>query len=251
MGDFATSKLLAGLGSILLFIPGLNIVGIIFILLGMKGLANHYRDNRIYRNAIIGTIFGIIGLISISISMISVLITVFSHSASLTGSYGSTAATTVNYMPNALTMLIAFIFISLMALFFRKAFHTLSACSGLRLFRVVGILLFIGAIVPVLSISLAAVLEIVSRSYVSTSYNTHVLLMNTDMLLVVLGLFVGLLLVYITFILLVVAFFSLKPVQHLNAPTTNAETKCCTHCGALISLGNSFCSHCGKQHKEK
>jgi uncharacterized membrane protein len=53
MGDFKSSKLLAGIGSIFLLIPGLNIVGIILILLGMKGLAEHYKEGRIYRNAVI------------------------------------------------------------------------------------------------------------------------------------------------------------------------------------------------------
>jgi uncharacterized membrane protein len=213
----------------MLLIPGLNIVGILFILLGMKGLADHYKDGRIYRNAIIGTIFGITGLISISISIFFVLITIFAHST-LTG------GSSVSYMPNVFSMLIAFTFISLMALFFRKAFHALAACSGLRLFRAVGILLFIGAIVPVLSISLATVLGIILRT-ISISYDTQTLLANGAMLLAVLGLFVGLLLVYITFALLAVAFFSLKQA-HLNMPTTNAETAYCVHCGTLFSAEN-------------
>ncbi|MDR0797254.1 MAG: DUF996 domain-containing protein, partial [Nitrososphaerota archaeon] len=78
MGDFVRSKLLAGIGSIFLLLPGLNIVGILLILLGMKGLAEYYKDGRIYRNVSIGVIFGIIGFILISISMFVVLINVFS-----------------------------------------------------------------------------------------------------------------------------------------------------------------------------
>jgi uncharacterized membrane protein len=178
--------------------------------------------------------------------MIFFLITVFFRST-LTVSSGSTVATSVNYAPNALMMLIFFIFISLVVLFFRKAFHALSTCSGVRLFRAVGISLFIGVIVPILCISLAAVLTIISRPYTLASFDTYVLLMNSATLLVVLGLFVGLILVYITFVLLAVAFFSLKPMR-LNAPTT-VETTYCTHCSTSISPENIFCSQCGKQHK--
>jgi uncharacterized membrane protein len=204
MVSFASSKLLAGIGSILLLIPGLNIVGIILILLGMKDLAEHYKDGRIYRNVLMGTIFGIIGLISMSISMISFVLFAFFPSI-LTGNSGSTGVTTISYTPMTLTLFITFVFISMMTLFFRKAFYVLSVRSGVRLFRAAGILLLIGAVLPVLCVSLAFVLSIISRITL-IAFETSTLLMNTATLLLVLG-FVGLILVYITFILLITAFF--------------------------------------------
>jgi uncharacterized membrane protein len=246
MANFATSKLLAGIGSILLLIPGLNIVGTIFTLLGMKGLADHYKDSRIYRNALIGVIFGIIGLITINIGIISVFIIRLSYG--LTGGSGSTGAMSINVMPNPLGILVAFIFISLMALFFRKAFHVLSTCSGLRLFRAAGILLFIGAIVPVLCTSLATVIGVIISRINTITYNTQTLLANSAMLLFVLGLFIGLILVYIAFVLLVIAFFSLKQM-HPNALTTNTETEYCTHYSTSFSFENSSLFPRRKHHK--
>jgi uncharacterized membrane protein len=245
MDDFKSNKLLTVIGSVLLLIPGVNIVGLLLILMGMKGLSVHYKDIRIYRNALIGVIIAIIGFIAINISMLPLFIRIFFPLPS--GSSGSLVTTAVSYVPNVLLMFVAFIFISLMALFFRKAFRALSACSGLRLFRVVGNLLFIGAIVPVLCISLAVILAVILRINPIT-YDTEVLLMNTGVLSAVLGLFVGLLLVYIAFVLLVVAFFSLKPA-YLTASTLTVETKSCTYCGTPLSSENAFCSHCGKQHK--
>jgi hypothetical protein len=63
------------------------------------------------------------------------------------------------------------------------------------------------------------------------------------MLLVVLGIFVGLFLVHITFVLLAVAFFSLKQV-HPNTPTTNTKSNCCPDCGKTIAPEATFCANC-------
>ena len=63
---FETSKLLAAIGSLLLFlsfIPYIGIVGLILLFIGIKGLAEHYRDDSIYQNTIKGLIFGFIAII--------------------------------------------------------------------------------------------------------------------------------------------------------------------------------------------
>ena len=72
--NFETSKNLGGVGAILLFVSVipyistytfgvLGLVGLILLLMGMKGLAEYYREAGIFNNALYGTITGIVGVV--------------------------------------------------------------------------------------------------------------------------------------------------------------------------------------------
>jgi uncharacterized membrane protein len=76
--NFETSKNLSGTGAILMFIsapvifvPGISIfgtgvlalVGLILMLIGVKGLAEYYNDAGIYNNILYGSITGIVGAV--------------------------------------------------------------------------------------------------------------------------------------------------------------------------------------------
>ena len=70
MSSLESSKSLAGIGAILLifsFIPVVGIIGIILLLIGMKGIADYYKEPSIYQNALWGVIFGIIGIIATTV----------------------------------------------------------------------------------------------------------------------------------------------------------------------------------------
>ncbi|MDR0373872.1 MAG: DUF996 domain-containing protein [Nitrososphaerota archaeon] len=224
MSDFGSSKILAGVGSILLLIPAANIVGIILVLIGMKGLSEHYKDDNIYRNAVKGVIFGIIGFITLIMGILS--INIISISTASTVHLDEFVVRSTNAVV-AVVMLLAilFVFMLLMAIYFRKAFGALADRSGEQLFNTVGTLLLIGAVLTI-------------------------------------AFFIGLILVYISFIIAIVAFFSLKagintpahsytppptipPFQ--SAPTTNTEANYCSYCGAPVLPGSVFCSRCGRQ----
>jgi uncharacterized membrane protein len=133
----ATSTRIAGIGSMLLslnfliaistsfffirqtiiFLPViliLSIVSILLVLGGMEGLAEHYKDAKIYKRVLIGALFGIIGFILLLIIPII---------------FG-----------------IAHIFILLMAMSFRKSFYTLADSSNKHLFRTAGKMLQLGII---------------------------------------------------------------------------------------------------------
>ena len=67
MSSLESNKNLAGIGSILLMFPFVSIVGIILVFVGMKGLAEYYRDDRIYHDALRGVVFVIIAAIAIAV----------------------------------------------------------------------------------------------------------------------------------------------------------------------------------------
>jgi uncharacterized membrane protein len=100
--------------------------------------------------------------------------------------------------------------ISVTALFFRKSFYTLSARSGVQLFRTTGNLLLISAVVPIVYTSLVLALENVNARIHYTSQELWALRQILGPLMI-LSLIAGLILVHIAFILLAISFFSLKP----------------------------------------
>jgi uncharacterized membrane protein len=221
--NFESSKLLAAIGSILVFlgfIPSvgviIGIVGLILVLFGLKGLSEYYRDDSIYRNALSGIIFGIIGFIAFGVGGLSL----FSLSFINLGFAGFIGG----LIGLLLILVIVFIFFLFMALNFRKVFYTLADRSGEHLFHTAGTFLFIGAALTIIF-------------------------------------FIGLIPLFIAWIIATVAFFSLKtsPQQSYSYPpppstppppptaTPNSDTRYCPNCGAPVTPGAAFCSHCGKQ----
>ena len=117
-------------------------------------------------------------------------------------------------------LVVAFVFYLLMAMNFRRAFNTLAERSGENGFRTAGTLLWVGAILTIV--------------------------------------LVGLLLVWIAFLILAIAFFSMKlaptqpysqpyqgPPPQATAPTTAGRY--CPNCGAPIDASATFCPRCGTQ----
>ena len=144
MSNLASSKDLAGIGAILCFIPPVSIIGIILVLIGMKGLSEHYKDDSIYHNALMAVLFGVIGLVALAVGFIAVIVTGVSSSLA----FGAGGAL-FGLLSGVLLLIIIFIFFVLMAMYLRKAFNSLAQKSGEHLFETAGTLLFIGAILVI------------------------------------------------------------------------------------------------------
>jgi uncharacterized membrane protein len=113
MSSLESSKNLAGIGTLLLIFPGVGIVGMILLLVGMKGIADYYKDESIYKNAIWGVIFGIIALIAIVAAIpVFVLGGVFSSFALGAAGIG------LGLIPLALLIVIVFVFYLIAAMHF-------------------------------------------------------------------------------------------------------------------------------------
>ncbi len=118
-----------------------------------------------------------------------------------------------------LLAIIVFVFYLLAAINLRKSFNSLAQQSGEHMFETAGTILFVGAILTILF-------------------------------------FIGLVLVFVAWIILTIAFFSIKvpqqqyayapPPTASPAPPTQA-TRFCPNCGAPQDANSTFCSHCGRQ----
>ena len=65
-----SNKTLGGIGAILLAIPFLNLIGIILVLIAMKGMGEYYNDEDIFKNALYGFIFGFVGVVALIVAII-------------------------------------------------------------------------------------------------------------------------------------------------------------------------------------
>jgi len=172
--EFDSSRILAGIGSILtaigIFIPLLTLVGLILLLIGLKGLSDTYREEGIFRNALYAVIIGVIGLVTIMFAAISIagIATTFAPSIPLLMA-GGVIGTVL------LFIVVFFVILVLEALFYKKSLDLLATKSGEKLLETAGLLLLIGAVLTII--------------------------------------IVGLILIFIAWIIAAVAFFSLKPPQ--------------------------------------
>jgi uncharacterized membrane protein len=149
-----SGKNLAGIGSIFLVIPVpfLSIVGIIMVLIGMKNLSQAYNDQSIWKNTLYAVIFGIIGMIASGLTLVSLFFGGIFTSAAL--GVEDTAGIIGLIVGVILFLVVAFIFYLLEAIYIRRAFDTLANKSGVGLFRTGGLLLLIGAILTIFLVGL-------------------------------------------------------------------------------------------------
>jgi uncharacterized membrane protein len=223
MSNLENSKSLAGIGSILLIFPIISIVGIILVLIGMKELANYYKEPSIYQNALLGVVFGIIALIAIAAAVpivaISGLFSIFALGFGL--------------LALLLVLVIVFVFYLIAALYFRRAFNALAQKSGEHMFETAGLLLWIGAILTIVFfiglvlILVAWILATIAFFSIKVPSQTYAYTPPT------------------------------APVP-TTAPPTQATlatqatqatqaTRYCPNCGAPVEPNTAFCPHCGKQ----
>jgi uncharacterized membrane protein len=197
-----TSKTLGGIGAILMFIgiiPVINtygiiaLIGLILVMVALYNFGSYYAERGIFNNALYGLIAGIVGgviaagtvILSVLTSLTDFLYTLYpdwnGDWAALSGLTPDTANLTLDAIVPFLTglfaaLLILWVFAIIAAYFTRRSLISLSAKSNVGLFSTAGLLMLIGAV-----------------------------------LIIALG--IGLLLMWISLLILAVAFFTMKPQE--------------------------------------
>jgi len=209
--EIGTSKILGGVGALLMFIgiiPYINyfgaieVIGLILVMVALYNLGSHYREGGIFNNALYGLIIGIVGgVVSIAAVIITVLTSLTDFLYTIfpdwNGDWTALSGLTPNPSNFSLDSLVPFlagIFAVLIilwaaaiiaAFFVRRSLGALSAKSGVGLFSTTGLLILIGAA-----------------------------------LIVIFG--IGLILIWISALLLAIAFFQIRPQQ--SQPTTSTPS---------------------------
>ncbi len=196
--DLQTSKNLGGVGALLLFIGPLlsfvpylggvggliGLIGFILVLIALKSFADHYNDAGIFNNALYGFITTIVGIVSAFGAFLATALTVIAD-LGIEDWTDATEWTTVLTEETAfdtilkllggviIAVVILFAFAILTAFLYRKSLGTLASKSGVGLFGTAGLLLLIGAVLTIILI--------------------------------------GFVLIWICFLLIAIAFFSIRP----------------------------------------
>ncbi|MCL4430294.1 MAG: DUF996 domain-containing protein [Chloroflexi bacterium] len=192
-----SSKTLGGIGAILMFLgifPVINtygiieIVGAVLILAGLHGLGRYYNDSGIFNNALYGVIVGIVGSIVVALTVVyTVLTSLTDFLKQVYPGWNGDWASLQNMTPNTtnidpaaiapfvvailVVLVIIWVFAIIAAFFIRRSLKEVANKSSVGLFGTAGLLLLIGAIIPI----------------------------------------IGLILIWIAALLLAIAFFTLKP----------------------------------------
>ncbi|MEM0216943.1 MAG: DUF996 domain-containing protein [Candidatus Bathyarchaeia archaeon] len=193
--DFQTSKNLGGAGSLLLFSGPLLalfhgfggillLIGAMLVLIALKGFADHYKEAGIFNNALYGFITAVVGAV---ISTVLFIVTAVRVMEELGLDLKDVAGWPRQIGPEMvmellrgmlggvlISLLVIFVFAIITAMLYRKSLNLLSSKSGIGLFSTAGLLLLIGTILTIV--------------------------------------IVGFVIIWVTFLLMAVAFFSMKPL---------------------------------------
>jgi uncharacterized membrane protein len=174
--SFESSKNLSAIGALLLvigflgtFVPYagiLSLIGIILLLIGLKGLANFYNEQDIFNNALYSIIIAIVGVVvavaAMAISAVSALadlgidLAALEDWANLGTDLGAAFTDFSDF--GAIVSLITAVIVGVIILFIvlivsmyfsRKSMNQLSEKSGIGLFGTAGILMLIGAVLTI------------------------------------------------------------------------------------------------------
>jgi len=201
--NFETSKNLGGVGAILMFIGFimpfvqafgilLSLVGLILVLVSLKGLADYYNEAGIFNNFLYGSIAGVVGVVVAGLAVVFAVFTMLSDFIyAIYPTWNGDWATLPGLTPDAsaidptaimpflaailLVLLVLFFTAIIVAIFMRKSLNSLSAKTGVGLFGTTGLLLLIGAVLTIIA--------------------------------------VGFILIWVAMLILAIAFFSMKPQQ--------------------------------------
>ena len=208
--NFETSKNLGGVGAILMFIgiipffaySGIiSLIGIILVLIALKGLADYYSETGIFNNALYAVITAIVGGIATVAVAFVALVDFFNelglnmaNLADLSSDLSAIDLTNIgfNVIGNfvayiLLALVVLFVFVVITAIFLRKSLGLLSTKTGVGLFGTTGLLILIGAVLTIILI--------------------------------------GLILIWVAMLILAIAFFSMKPQQTQPAMQTAAPAQ--------------------------
>lgn len=210
MSSLESSKNLAGIGAILLFlsfIPVVGIIGLILMFIGVKGLSEYYKEPGIYQDALKGLIFGIVGLVVTAVGVIfAFVIGIFT--------FGIGTLLVILAL-----LVIDFVFYLLMAMNFKRAFSLLAQRTGEHSFETAGTLLLWGAILTIIGVGL--ILIFIAWIFATIGFFG---INGPEQQ----------------------STFTPPPVASGPSPQPIQTTHFCPNCGAPVDLNAAFCPNCGK-----
>jgi len=162
-----SSKTLGGIGAILMVVGFLgffgipyagviSLIGIILVLIALKGMADHYQESGIFNNALYGVITFIVGIVAFVGVVVVMIFMAIATAIDWTDPLSIQAYfMDLNNLWAVLgaaiaALVVLFIFLIISAIFVRKSLDGLAAKSGEKIFGTAGLLWLIGAVLSII-----------------------------------------------------------------------------------------------------
>jgi uncharacterized membrane protein len=194
-----SGKTLGGIGAILMFIgvlPTINymgiieIIGLILVLVALRSLSNSYREEGIFRHALYGVAVAVVGAIIVGVLAVAVVLSnikdlVTQLYPGWNGDWSTLqdmTANVTNFDPTNIfpliggllvVLVLAWVFAIIASFFIYRSLKQVSSKSNIGFFGTAGLILLFGAVIPI----------------------------------------IGLILMWISALILAIAFFTLKPQE--------------------------------------
>ena len=169
-----SSKIMGGIGAILMFVgilPQVNyigiieLIGLILVLVALHNLANYYKEGGIFRNAMYGVAIAVVGAIIIGVLAFAVVLSnikdlIIQLYPGWNGDWSTLQGmtpNTSNFDPTNIfpliggllvVLVLAWVFSIIAAFFIWRSLKQVSNKSNTGLFGTAGLILLIGAIIP-------------------------------------------------------------------------------------------------------
>jgi len=159
MGQLSLSqgKTLGEIGSILVFIPFVNIVGYILILIAINDISSGVQNRAIFNNA----------LIAIAVEIVGIAVALFLLVAgSLTSVFTGGLSAIVGVLAG---LVVVWLVLVLAAVFFRRSYDGIASTLGVRQFRTAGSLYLVGALL-LIAFGLGAIVIFVAYIFQAIAY---------------------------------------------------------------------------------
>lgn len=154
-----SNKTLGGIGALLValgsFFPFLSLVGIVLVLMAMKGLGDYYKDESMFKNALYGFVCGLIGIVAAIVLFVLFFLTFIIPNATPNGATPVAVFEVVDLQGLLILIMVLAVvvaFFVLQAVFFRRAFDVLAVKSDEKMFRTAGLLLLLGATLTIVGV---------------------------------------------------------------------------------------------------
>jgi uncharacterized membrane protein len=219
LSTIESNKTMALIGTILLiigvFVPYggavVQIIGIILLMMAIKGFSNYYRDPEMYQNAFTGILYYIIAAIAGAVALGSLALGIASVSTLFVIGLG------LGIIVFIVALVIAFIFYLLAASRLRRTFYDLSQKTGEQSLHTAGTLLWIGALLSIILVGWVLI-------------------------------FIAWIFAALGFFNMRVPYQ--QPYGYTQPPPAPAPTQAaryCPHCGAPVDASATFCPNCGQK----
>lgn len=181
---FDSSKNLSGIGALFIVIATigsavpylgfLGLIGIILLLIGLKGLADVYKEQGIFNNTlysiIIAIIGGVVAVATVAITAVSTLASIGIDLGNIEdwATFGTELGTYFADFANfsqlwtiigavIVGLVILFVFLIISMYFVRRSMNQLSSKTGIGLFGTAGLLMLVGAVLTIIAVGLVLI----------------------------------------------------------------------------------------------